>query len=59
MSEHHRYSEDYSAGPDMRTDQRALSHSNMCDHLDQKGEGTETRIEDKQTYSGTTNQTVD
>ena len=41
MSEHHRYSEDYTAGAP-KTDikaARALSHSNMIDHLNETDEG--------------------
>ena len=43
MSEHHRYSEDYSAGvhqSEIKTAGRALSHSNMIDHLNETDEGS-------------------
>ena len=43
LSEHHRMSEDYTAGvpsTEMRTGGRALSHSNMIDHLGETDEGS-------------------
>ena len=58
MSEHHRYSEDYTAGAP-KTDikaARALSHSNMIDHLNETDEGVRANENvNQQKYAWTSN----